>query len=147
MIKDVGPPCRNLIHGSFIKTRPICLKSTFPEFASWTARWKSWTLQNRRNPTRPRRKNWKKWRRRADFPWTFWSSKWRVWFLRHRCFFFFGFRLRNKIHGSPFTFRYGLVHRFQGFPILPMGKLFGRLGLPFCWLGAGRGWWLKVVVA
>ena len=27
MIEDVGPPCWNLIHGSFIKTRPICLKS------------------------------------------------------------------------------------------------------------------------
>ena len=36
--------------------------------------------------------------------------------------FFFGFRLRNKIHRSPFTFSYGLVHRLQGFPILPMWK-------------------------
>ena len=27
MIEDVGPPCRNLIHGTFLKTRPICLKS------------------------------------------------------------------------------------------------------------------------
>ena len=37
-------------------------------------------------------------------------------------FFFFGFRWRNEIHGSLFAFSYGLVHRFQGFPILPMGK-------------------------
>lgn len=69
MIKDVGPPCRNPIYTWIIyKDKANLFKvEIFPEFASWTARWKSWTLQNRRNPTRPRRKNWKKWRRRADF--------------------------------------------------------------------------------
>lgn len=69
MIEDVGPPCRNPIYTWIIyKDQANLFKvEIFPEFASWTARWKSWTLQNRRNPTRPRRKNWKKWRRRADF--------------------------------------------------------------------------------